>query len=485
MQILRFVTKTALAVHLAGGLVAAQNITYLPWPICANETATCAQANVTFAYYYGYPIYQYALAVQRTENPTANTLVHQRKVATAADTWLNKPNVDTLYSRAFLDVSASDLVINIPEIADRYWVWPFYDFYGNNIANLGILSSSPAGEYLVRFDSNNPGLHPSPDTRYQAYVNIPTPYGISATRILVAQNQTDVEAANRIQDELSITPVDRKSSRVAPPLNLTMFTDSELVPGSKNTLEEGVLKLLAHLSPYNEPVVAADRGWVSATLQGAGVSNGAFVQPENTNLTAASAAANSSVVQELAIPGYLTSLGNNWVLPDATYLGNFQSAYVTRYLIASTGYLALTREQTVYPQYVPSAVSPVIRSDRALRITFTSRPAMKTFGFWSLTVYDFQAYLVPNDLGRYAVGDRSNFTMMDGSSFSDGGEGPFQVLIQPSNMPPPANWTNNWLPSPADGKGLQLNLRFYGGKDVMSNGAYLYPLVEAIDPITL
>nr|XP_036583912.1 uncharacterized protein CTRU02_06043 [Colletotrichum truncatum]KAF6793171.1 hypothetical protein CTRU02_06043 [Colletotrichum truncatum] len=389
-----------------------------------------------------------------------------RSVATAADTWLNKPNVDTLYTRAFLDVSASDLIINIPEIRDRYWVWPFYDFYGNNIANIGILQSSPTGKYKVRFDSSNPGLQPSPDSRYQAYINLPTPYGISATRILVNQSQADVEAAKRIQNELSITPSCRGSHPAAPPLNLTMFTDNELVPGPKNTLEEGVLKLLAKLAPYNEPMVIADREWVPATLRGAGIANTSFVQPEGTNLTSASAAANSSIIQELRIPGYLTGLGNNWVLPDPTYLGNFQSAYVTRYMIASTGYLALTREQTVYPAYAASGISPVLPSDRALLVTFTSRPVMKPFGFWSLTAYDYEAYLVPNELNR------------------DGGEGSFQVLIQPSNIPPPANWTNNWLPSATDGKGLQMNLRFYGGGDVMSNGSYLYPLVETIDPIT-
>ncbi|KZL85972.1 hypothetical protein CI238_06179 [Colletotrichum incanum] len=482
MKLLRFLSKAALAACLSGP-VTAQNLTYLPWTVCANETTACAQANVTFAYYYGYPLYQYALAVQNTENPTTNTLFHQRQVATAADSWLNKPNVDTLYTRSFLDLSTSDLAITVPEITDRYWVWPFYDFYGNNVANIGVLTSSPAGKYLVRFDNNTPGLQPSPDPRYKAYINLPTPYGISLARLLVSQNQTDVDAANRIQNALTINPVCRDSPPVAPPLNLTLFTDPAFVPGSKNTLEEGVLKLLAHFSPYNEPIIVADRGWVSATLRGAGVFNGSFVQPDYTNLTVASATANSSVVQELMIPGYLFSLGNDWVLPDATYLGNFKSAYVTRYLIASIGYLALTREQTVYPAY-SSGVSQIIPSDRAMRITFTSRPVMKPLGFWSLTIYDYEAYLIPNDFNRYSVGDRSSFTMMDGTLYSNGGEGPFQILVQPSNMPPPANWTNNWLPSPTDGKGLQMNLRFYGGEEVMSNGSYLYPLVETIDPIT-
>ncbi|KAJ4187104.1 hypothetical protein NW755_007198 [Fusarium falciforme] len=471
MKLLGTLATAAVAACLSAGAVASQDVSYLPWTVCANQTTTCAQANVTFAYYYGYPLYQYALAVQRTPNASTNSLFHQRNLSTAADKWLNKPNVDTLYSRAFLDLSCSDLVINIPEMGDRYWVWPFYDAYGNNVANIGKLQSSPAGKYLIRFDKNNPGVqHLNRKSPYKGYINIPTPYAISVVRIIVQPNGADAAAVHRVQDRLRITPIRRASRRpVAPPLNLTMFTDPKIVPGSMNTLEEGVLKLTAKLSPYNAPLVIADRTWVSATLQGAGLVNGRFSQPKGTNLTAASLAANSSVVEEFFVPGYLQNLGNNWVHPQAAYIGNFQSAYVTRYNIAATGYLALTRDQAMYPA--------------ALRLTFSAKPKLKPHGFWSLTIYDVDAYLIPNDLDRYTLGDRSNFTLMDGSISSSSEDGPFQILIQPSNVPPPANWTSNWLPAPADRKGFQMNLRFYGGEEAMANGSYVYPLVETIDAI--
>lgn len=71
---------------------------------------------------YSYPFYPYALAVQGTPNATTNTLFHQRDLVTADDTWVVRPNVDTLYSRSFLDLSSFDLEITIPEISDRYWV---------------------------------------------------------------------------------------------------------------------------------------------------------------------------------------------------------------------------------------------------------------------------------------------------------------------------------------------------------------------------
>jgi len=39
-----------------------------------------------------------------------------------------RPNVDTSYSIAYIDLSESDLVLNVPEFPDRrYHVFPFYD----------------------------------------------------------------------------------------------------------------------------------------------------------------------------------------------------------------------------------------------------------------------------------------------------------------------------------------------------------------------
>lgn len=50
-----------------------------------------------------------------------------RQLSTADFQDVVRPNVDTLYSLAILDLSAGDLVIEVPNITDRYWVFPFYD----------------------------------------------------------------------------------------------------------------------------------------------------------------------------------------------------------------------------------------------------------------------------------------------------------------------------------------------------------------------
>lgn len=40
-----------------------------------------------------------------------------------------KPNVDTVYSRVIIDLSQNDLVLTVPSITDRFYIFPFYDVF--------------------------------------------------------------------------------------------------------------------------------------------------------------------------------------------------------------------------------------------------------------------------------------------------------------------------------------------------------------------
>lgn len=57
----------------------------------------------------------------------ANTLLHMRRLATADFADVVRVNVDTIYSGLIVDLSHHDLILKVPSIPDRYWVFPFYD----------------------------------------------------------------------------------------------------------------------------------------------------------------------------------------------------------------------------------------------------------------------------------------------------------------------------------------------------------------------
>lgn len=128
------------------------------------------------------------------------------------------------------------------------------------------------------------------------------------------------------------------------------------------------------------------------------------------------------------------------------------------------------------------------------------------FGFWSVTVYGDDQYLIPNPIGRSEVSDRTwNLTYQGTNQTIYGPEanatrnGPFQVLLQPADIPPPANWTSNWL-SVAKNFSFISELKIVGKRLVscetdvraarwyvpypaLTNGSYVYPRIETVDAI--
>jgi len=58
----------------------------------------------------------------------ANNIQNEARLADAKSEVLVRPNVDTLYSRAAIDLSHANVVLSVPEIsANRFYVVPFYD----------------------------------------------------------------------------------------------------------------------------------------------------------------------------------------------------------------------------------------------------------------------------------------------------------------------------------------------------------------------
>jgi len=160
-----------------------------------------------------------------------------------------------------------------------------------------------------------------------------------------------------------------------------------------------------------------------------------------------------------------------------------------RTAVAASGYLMLKAPNAIYPSWSNgSGDGPVgssglsVGANESLLYTFSGRPALSATGFWSLTAYNADNFLISNDRNVYALGDRSNITYASGapvygSKSSSDQDGPFQILVQPADVAPPANWTSNWLPAPWGGGSLSVLLRWYGAEASLLDGTYQYPVV--------
>ncbi len=173
--------------------------------------------------------------------------------------------------------------------------------------------------------------------------------------------------------------------------------------------------------------------------------------------------------------------------------------------ISRTAYLITKAPNTIYPIWTNVSTGELpgsnglagsmlnLGSGEAITYDFVGgHPPLKNPGFWSLTMYDADGYLIENPQGTYRLGDRDNLTYPDGTlvyppfeeSTSKPDPKPFQVLVQAADAAPPANWTSNWLPSPAGGGNFTVWLRFYGTTDELIDGGYIFPVVKKTAAIT-
>jgi hypothetical protein len=83
----------------------------------------------TLAYIYGFPLVAVIRTADFTTSPNIppadgrgpyNTISNFRDFPNASFTDIVRPNVDTLYSLAYFDLSKEPLVLKVPPIADRY-----------------------------------------------------------------------------------------------------------------------------------------------------------------------------------------------------------------------------------------------------------------------------------------------------------------------------------------------------------------------------
>ncbi|CAN9201072.1 unnamed protein product [Alternaria alternata] len=354
-----------------------------------------------------------------------------------------------------IDLSHEDLVLTIPNISDgRNWIWPFYDLYGSNFAWMSINEDSPPGDYLIRRADDalvQPGIeyaNPSESSGHKGIISYATTYGIMLGRILVRQNSTeDIATIRNYEDQTFLKTVPRTLSQpsVAQAPRLTR----DLIDTSNATDRvTGYLELLAKIGQFNQPEVLADRYRVASKLGLAGIADGVYTPPRTVNLTAATIAANASI--SAAYSQNLIDVGNNWVIPKVKCQGIFGLEYGCRAYRALRGYLGLVQSENLF--ITNKSDNLTLSATSAFLFTFSGKPPIKSTGFWSLTVYGADQYLVPNELGRYVIGDRSTQLKYENGGLVYGGDGAlsgngtedgrFQVLLQPADIPPPDNWTS-------------------------------------------
>jgi hypothetical protein len=392
-----------------------------------------------------------------------NAFSHMRTLPDATFTDVASPNLDTLYSTAWLDLNDQPMVLRVPVMGHRYYLMQLLDAWTNVFANPGTRTTGPDGGQFVIFGPHWRGPLPSELIELPAPTNLVWLLGRTQTN-----GRSDCVAVHEIQDKYLLTPLSNwptpyQTAVTAPtgslraamtPVERVATMDAHAFFGCLNTLME------------SNPPSAADARAVERFSQ-LGVLPGAplFDNDVYPALGAGISTGRTRIMEHARGP--LGTVINGWEFLPRT-VGRYGTNYLLRAVIARMNLGANLPEDAVYAHAVEDVSGKPLHGQHRYAITFPNGGAPPVRAFWSITMYNASQGFVTNPIDRYVVGDRDDLVK--------GADGTLTLYVQHES--PGAGREPNWLPAPADSFNLAMRL-YWPAKRVL-DGSWLPPAIQRV-----
>jgi hypothetical protein len=374
-----------------------------------------------------------------------------------------RPNFDTLYSVAWLDLTKEPMIVSAPDTNGRYYLLPMLDMWTDVFASPGWRTTgTQAGNFLIT-PPGWTGEIPSGMTRIDA----PTPYVWVIGRTKTDGPQ-DYDAVHKIQAGYKVTPLSQNYS--PPKVTIDPSVDMKTPPKVQvDTMPAEkyfayAAELLKVIPPHitDQPMIAQ--------LKKIGFEPGKSYELDKANpaIRKALESAPEDAKQLMAwkVPT-LARVVNGWSMNTDT-MGVYGNYYLKRAIIAQLGLGANLPEDAIYPINLADESGRPLDGANKYALHFDKGDAPPATAFWSVTLYDAEGYQVPNSLNRFAVSSWMPFKY--------NADGSLDLYFQ--NESPGAGKETNWLPAPKGG--FNLTMRLYAPKSEALTGKWNPPPVTRV-----
>ncbi len=440
------------------------------------------------AYLYLYPLVTMDLTRKQSTNiesgkelgkgPT-NTFVNVPEYPPANFRGVVRPNFDTLYSVAWLDVTTEPVIVSVPDTDGRYYLLPMLDMWTDVFASPGWRTTgTQAGHFIIVPAGWQPDLRerfvvefglPQDTQRIEA----PTPYVwvIGRTK---TDGPTDYDAVHKIQAGYAITPLSRwgkpaepTTVKIDPTVDMKTPPKAQVdaMPAEKFFAYGAELMKLHPPHLTDEPMIAV--------MKRIGIEPGksfdiATVEPAvRSALESAPEDAQKAMQWKLAT---LARVVNGWSMNTDT-MGVYGNYYLKRAIVAQIGLGANLPEDAIYPINLADETGKPLDGANKYIIHFEKGATPPARSFWSVTLYDQEGFQVANPLDRFALSSWMPFHY--------NADGSLDLFFQ--NESPGADDQANWLPAP---KGpFNLTMRLYSPSTEALTGRWSPPAVTKVPPL--
>jgi hypothetical protein len=376
------------------------------------------------------------------------------------------PNADTPYSMGLLDLRAEPVVLQVPAVTDRYYVFQFVDLFGTNPHFVGSRATgSGEGTYLL----TGPGWEGEIGDEFDGVLPFDTDlvFVIGRTQLLGVE---DVPSLAKVMASYLVQPLSAYRGEQGPETPTTEWP----VWNDEASRDERFIAYLNFLLSFCQPIHPSEAELMARLAQigiGPGLPFDAASLDDSTReaIRAGIAAARQTMAQKVSAISQKT---NGWTSSDVFgtrqwYGGNF----LLRAVAAMAGWGGNDVIEAMYPTAREDADGNPLDGAHRYQMRFDTLPPAKAF--WSVTMYDTSydgtaGYLVENPINRYLINSTTPGLVY-------GEDGSLAISIQ-NEQPQEAAEQANWLPAPAGP--FYLVLRIYWPEKAALDGTWTPPPVK-------
>lgn len=472
MSFFKLLLATILCVFTFGVRATEVSINSQRQPMAWNEEF--AYLTGMQAFIYGYPVITFA-ELRAQPLPGGQSMVnqyfHTRQLVDPGQKYGGSPNRETAYSLAFADVSREPVVLTVPPNPEqRYYSLQLCDMYSDTIGYIGLRAThNIPGDYLLA----GPGWKGKVPKGMQKVIRSWTPWVAVFGRTYTDGTEDDLPRMSAFQDGYRITPLSAYHRN-------TLLPQGRVAPAVASRDDSfGAFKTMNAAMKENPP----PPGHAALMQQFALVGLGPFAKQDIEQLDPAiQRGLRRAIVDGRALLARVAKAGGSIVGATQVRNGWFYGPSNWGRMAASGDFLGRAgtqvfsgivehqiEESVKLRTFVDAEGKPLNGAHRYV-VHFRKEEIPAAHAFWSVTLYDENFNLVPNEAGRYAFGDK-----VPGLKY--GADGSLTIYIQPEH--PSGDKAANWLPSPRD-KDFNLFLRAYFPGPTMLDQSYAAPSVHRV-----
>ena len=409
-------------------------------------------------------------AVSKVDGQRApiNQFAHVRQFTDPSMTDVLSPNVDTLYSFAWLDLSHEPMILSVPDTHGRYYLLPVLDAWTNVVASLGKRTTGTKAGVFAIIGPAWAGQLPAGVVGLRVPTNLVWVLGRTQ-----CDGSLDIPAVIAVQDDFRLTPLSAWGTNYSPPsvVPVNPSVDPKTSP-AEQVADMSALKFLQEfsLAIRENPPPEADARMVRK-FEPLGIEIGQDFDPSRLDAATwagvergfrdgfAAIDRAAEVVNSLTVSGWLVRYN----------LGSYGNRYLDRAMMARIGLGTNLTVDAFHPYTDVDAAGNKLTGEHSYVLHFPPGGTPPVKAFWSVTMYDSHHFFASNPLNRFALGGRDHLRFNS--------DGSLDILL--SHESPGILFEDNWLPAPKGPFNLILRA-YWPGPEILS-GQWLPTAVSRVD----